>query len=176
MQKSCVLWASSRKNRYRESVYDFLIITSCFVHKNVEFQQSSPSGAHKSAVSRVSTPLSPRDENRKDSTQRQQFRATVRSTMTRDCSGRGMDQIRSNFYLMHASDSLQIDHRQKTYAAIIRKLGHALTLRQCQPHSVILTSLLLRKPLQKSDIDATVFEVCHGQLELKSRHETKARF
>ena len=96
--------------------------------------------------------------------------------MTRNCSGRGMDQIQSQFSGDACVRFVANRHRQKTYAAIIRELGLALSLRQCQPHSVILASLLLRKHLQKSSIDVTILEVCHAQLELKTLQETKASF
>ena len=130
----------------------------------------------KSIVSRVSTRLSPRGRNSKESAQTQQYRATARSTMTHYCSGRDMDQIHFGFYVDSCIKILAHRLRPKTYAVTMIDFRPELTLLQFHSYRTILWGLLLLFHLWSSFIESTNFHVYHAQLDSKILHETKACF
>ena len=76
----------------------------------------------KSAYPRVSTRLKLRGGNSKCSAQSSQFRATVRSTITKYCSGRCMDKVHSWFYVDACTKILAHWVHHLTYVVLARVL------------------------------------------------------
>ena len=130
----------------------------------------------KSVVSRVSTWLSPRGRNSKDTARTQRFRVAVRSSMTHYCSGSDMDKVHLEFYGDACTRICAHRQRHLTYVMMMRNFRPTLTLLWCYQHREMRTILLLRIPLWNGFIQFKSLHLCHAQLDLKCVHETKIQF